>query len=52
MLGPALTEPGNYTVLADGKNVATLGVNANRIESDPESWDVPSYRNELEKRME
>ena len=49
MLGPALTEPGNYTVLADGENVATLGVNANRIESDPESWDVPSYRNELEK---
>ena len=49
MLGQALTEPGNYTVLADGKNVATLGVNANRIESDPESWDVPSYRNELEK---
>lgn len=48
LLGPALTTPGNYSVFADGELIATLGVNANRVESDPESWDVPTFRNELE----
>ncbi len=49
MLGPALTQPGSYSTLIDGMEVVSLGVNSNRIESNPESWDVPVFRKELEK---
>ena len=47
-MGPALTHPGNYSLLVNGDEIGTLGVNANRVESDPESWDVPGFRKELE----
>ena len=48
MMGPALTHPGNYCLLVNGNEIGTLGVNSNRVESDPESWDVPGFRKELE----
>jgi hypothetical protein len=49
LLGPALTTPGNYTVHMDSELIATFGVNANRIESDPTSWDTPNFQSELQK---
>ena len=49
-LGPALTKPGNYKILKDGVQMGALGVNSNKNESDPKSWDVPSFRDELESK--
>ncbi|MBQ81154.1 MAG: hypothetical protein CL825_01100, partial [Crocinitomicaceae bacterium] len=57
LLGPALTKPGNYSVQVNSNSqtnasefseLVTVGVNANRLESNPESYDVPGYRKELE----
>jgi hypothetical protein len=47
LLGPSLTLPGNYMVHLNSDLSATFGVNANRIESDPTSWDIPNFENEL-----
>ncbi len=30
--------------------MGALGVNSNKNESDPKSWDVPSFRDELESK--
>ena len=49
-LGPALTKPGNYKILKEGVQMGALGVNSNKNESDPKSWDVPSFRDELESK--
>ena len=49
-LGPALTKPGNYKILKDGVQMGTLGVNSNKNESFPKSWDVPSFRDELDSK--
>ena len=57
LLGPALTKPRNYSVQVNSNSqtnsseyteLFTVGVNANRLESNPESYDVPGYRKELE----
>ena len=57
LLGPTLTKPGNYSVQVNYNSqtnssefteLVTVGVNANRLESNPESYDVPGYRKELE----
>ena len=47
LLGPALTKPGNYSIFEGGELIGTLGVNANRLESDPESWDINRFNDEL-----
>ena len=49
MLGPQINTPGNYTVEIDSTTSMAFGINADRVESDPSSWDVPSYSLELER---
>ena len=49
-LGPALTKPGNYKILKDGAQMGALGVNSNKNESNPKSWDVTSFRDELDSK--
>ena len=48
MMGPALTSTGNFSVTYEGEDVLRFGVNADRVESDPKAFDIPTFTNELE----
>jgi hypothetical protein len=47
LLGPSLDTPGNYFVEIDQTQILAFGVNADRTESDPSAWDVPTFRQQL-----
>ena len=49
MVGSGLQTTGSYNVVIDNNIVAAFGVNANRLESDPSAWDVPTFRDQLSK---
>ena len=47
LLGPELDIPGNYLVEINNTHTLAFGVNADRTESDPSAWDVPTFREQL-----
>ena len=47
LLGPELDTPGNYFVEIDKIQVLAFGLNADRTESDPSAWDIPTFRQQL-----
>ena len=47
LLGPSLDTPGNYFVEIDQMQKLAFGVNADRTESNPSAWDVPTFRQQL-----
>jgi hypothetical protein len=47
LLGPELDTPGNYFVEIDNIQVLAFGLNADRTESDPSAWDIPTFRQQL-----
>ncbi|PCJ81062.1 MAG: hypothetical protein COA49_07095 [Bacteroidetes bacterium] len=47
LLGPSIQKPGNYFVAVQNKPVLAFGVNADRAESDPTAWDIPSFKEQL-----
>ena len=46
-LGPELDTPGNYFVEIDQVQVLAFGLNADRTESNPSAWDIPTFRQQL-----
>jgi len=47
LLGPSIQKPGNYFISVQSEPVLAFGVNADRIESDPTAWDIPSFKEQL-----